>query len=743
MLPSLRFLSLLILLGTLLPAEAQLSFGGRPFGMSAPKYGLQDPQIMTLPVVDAQALMDEDETNAANGHVGPARFGVVHPTQFSMETHGTWHIGPGGVRIWQLAIECPEAMAIGITFTDYRLPEGARVFIHDGIDPNFRGGYTAASNGGGTSMGVAPLSGSRVIVEYQEPAAVAGQGHLTIGEVVHCYRDPFSQAKAFGDSGSCNINVICPDGDLWRDQIRSVALILAGGGSCTGQLLNNCAEDGHPYFLTANHCVSGSVANWVFVFNWDSPDCTPTTNAPDNQTVSGSTLLTSDPGTDMAFLELSAAPPDTFNVFYSGWDNTGAFPDSTVGIHHPKGDIKKISRDLDPPLQGQFGNPVAECWHIQTWDTGTTEPGSSGSGLWNEDGRLVGQLFGGAANCANSVDDYYGRFDLSWPLLEQWLGTCGGTLDGYDPNGITPPTYDAAVTAIYDIPDQSCGVDSITPYITLKNNGTAVMTSVTLNLVLDAVPLLPQPWAGTLLSGQTMNVPLGTIPVGNGPHTLVVGSSQPNGQVDGNPANDATFDEFLTASPAQTVSVVLTLDEWGSETTWELTTDGGALLDEGGPYQNGTGGVPLIHEYCLGDGCYRIVIHDVAGDGICCDYGDGNLVVLDGDSLLIAESDGQFGDVDSVSFCIVGTNVPELGPLTALRVWPNPSNGSFTIAWPGGVERGTLRLFDMTGRMAMERAINAVQGTITIDPGPLAEGGYTLQLTSPQGRAVTRLFVQR
>ncbi|MBK8339443.1 MAG: hypothetical protein IPK99_05280 [Flavobacteriales bacterium] len=148
MLPSLRSLSLPILLGALLPAQAQLAFGGRPYGLSAPKYGLQDPQTVLLPAVDAQSLMAEDEVNAANGHVGPARFGVVHQTQFSMETHGSWHTGPGGVRIWQMAIECPEAMAIGITFTDYRLPEGARVFIHDEIGPSFRGGYTTASNSG-------------------------------------------------------------------------------------------------------------------------------------------------------------------------------------------------------------------------------------------------------------------------------------------------------------------------------------------------------------------------------------------------------------------------------------------------------------------------------------------------------------------------------------------------------------------------------------------------------------------
>lgn len=141
----------------------------------------------------------------------------------------------------------------------------------------------------------------------------------------------------------------------------------------------------------------------------------------------------------------------------------GAAPDSVTCIHHPSGDIKKISGawgTFDQQDGVDMGNGPADCWHVPAWGYGTTEPGSSGSGLWNKDHHLIGQLYGGEADCNNSVNDYFGRFDLSYPLLSEWLGECGGTLDGYDPYAIVPMPQDAAITSIMDVGVNLCNVDS-------------------------------------------------------------------------------------------------------------------------------------------------------------------------------------------------------------------------------------------------------------------------------------------
>ena len=112
---------------------------------------------------------------------------------------------------------------------------------------------------------------------------------------------------------------------------------------------------------------------------------------------------------DVALLILNETPPESYNVHYAGWDVSGNTPNIPVGIHHPSGDIKKISFDYDNASNsGNF-------WDIDSWDDGTTEPGSSGSPLF--DGishRIIGQLYGGVASCTNFGYDTYGKTSVSW-----------------------------------------------------------------------------------------------------------------------------------------------------------------------------------------------------------------------------------------------------------------------------------------------------------------------------------------
>ena len=77
--------------------------------------------------------------------------------------------------------------------------------------------------------------------------------------------------------GSCNINVVCPDGDPWRNQIRSVARItMSGMFVCTGQLINNTAQDDTPYFLTAQHCIEARMTHrrWLPIGTIRAPGAT-------------------------------------------------------------------------------------------------------------------------------------------------------------------------------------------------------------------------------------------------------------------------------------------------------------------------------------------------------------------------------------------------------------------------------------------------------------------------------------
>ncbi|MBL7963472.1 MAG: trypsin-like peptidase domain-containing protein [Flavobacteriales bacterium] len=722
-----------------LPIQAQIAFGGKPHGLQKENLALPAPPVAKMPAVNVDALMAEDAANLTAGIKGPWRFGFNHAVDLNTGNSGRWDLLPNGDRIWRIVLHSPGAFSINFEFHAFIVPEGGEVFVYNEAG-EWLGAFTGESAGGLTVLGVDLLAGDKVTVEYLEPSARAGEGHLQIGQVTHAYRDVLGLAKGFGDSGPCNNNVICPEGDDWRDQIRSVAMIVAGGGGmCTGQLINNCAEDGIPYFLTARHCTQGSnVGTWVFRFNWDSPTCTPTTNAPTTQTVSGSTLLVQNAGSDVALLQLNTPPPSGYNVFFTGWDKSGTAPTSSTAIHHPSGDMKKISFDNDAAVSGTFNG--AQCWRIMAWDDGTTEPASSGSGLWDQNGRLIGQLFGGSASCTSITSDYYGKFNVSYPFLEPWLGNCGNTLDGYPAS--VPLALDASVQSIQNVPASLCNENVINPQVTIKNLGSTTLTSLTLLYNLNGAPDQSLPWTGSLATGATAAVNLPAITAGNGSQMLTVRCTAPNGGTDLNPGNDQKTRSFNVAFPGQTITLRITLDGYGSETTWQLAQDGGGILFTGGPYSDGAGGTVVTSDWCLGNACYTFTIFDSYGDGICCDYGNGSYLIEDAFGTDLATSNGQFTDSQTRNFCLTNTGVTDLPSPGALAIWPNPGDGLFTLRWEGTLTAQAI-VTDALGRQVLVQPLNTPHGQSTLDLRALADGVYNVSVQDGTRRMSQRVVVKR
>ncbi len=726
-------------------AHGQVSFGGRPLGSEASGLHLPEPALVSMPEVDATLLMAEDEARYAQGAKGPYRFGYNHAVDLSASNSGTWHTLRNGDRVWRLAIECPGAFSINFRFDEFVVPSGGRVFVYNDMG-DVRGAFTASSAPGVTRMQVAQVAGERITVEYHEPFGVSGEGRLHIDRITHAYRDVFNLLKAFGESGTCNINTICPQGDDWRDQIRSVAMCTVNGsGFCTGTILNNCAQDSIPYFLTANHCLSPDVEDWVFTFNWDSPVCDPTENAPMDQTVSGCTQLVANSPTDMLFLQLSSIPPASYDVFYSGWDKSGTSPDSACGIHHPRGDIKKISRSFGefPQQNIDVGNGPADCWQVQLWEEGTTEPGSSGSGLWNENKMLIGQLYGGQAACGNSVNDYYGRFDVSWPLLEPYLGTCGDSLPGLgDGEPIEEPIhFDAAVTSIIDVPELICGDSLITPGITLKNNGDVVLTMITVTYGLSGSTMYVYDWVGSLQPGQTVNLSLPSIPVPSGTSTLEVTCSAPNGNADQEETNDTWYFTFTVSNPGGNITLLLTEDNFGSDITWTLATELGTDLYSGGPYDDFDNGVVDTLSWCLTNGCYVFTIYDAFGDGICCENGDGGYVIMNSDSTVITESNGVYLDMNESYFCVTVVGVEEMAAGN-MQVFPNPTDGILNIRFSELDHVRAVDLVDATGRSVFTSGPLDGRASLVMDLHGFAAGSYTLVALVDGARITKHVILQ-
>ena len=101
----------------------------------------------------------------------------------------------------------------------------------------------------------------------------------------------------------------------------------------------------------------------------------------------------------------------------------------------------------------------------------------------------------------------------------------------------------------------------------------------------------------------------------------------------------------------------LTLDNYGSETSWYILDANFNTIFSGGPYQDGQSGRIISESLHLPQGCYELELQDAFGDGICCDYGDGSAKIVNPSGQTVVELDGRFGTFDYVGFCVDGDNL--------------------------------------------------------------------------------------
>jgi V8-like Glu-specific endopeptidase len=587
------------------------------------------------------------------------------------------------------------------------------------------------------------LQHDKVVVEVQANNAVKDQVSFIISMVVHGYRPvlmnhfaDFDENRGpYGTSGACNNNVNCAVGSDWQVEKKSVALILSGGSaSCTGALVNNTANDGTPYFLTANHCYSaGATPTWVFVFNHETSGCTGSTG-PTNQTVSGCQLRARRAGTDFCLVELSSTPPASYNVQYAGWDATDAATvTSATCIHHPSGDLKKISFEDNSVPQGTWSG--AQTWDVQQWDDGITEPGSSGSPLFDQNHRIIGQLFGGGSACSGSNEngqgDSYGRFGVSWDAgaspsarLKEWLdpGNTGAlVIDGY-PTGSVTAQLDASAASITNVPSNICG-STVSPVFSLMNNGATTLTSCTIQYTVNGGSIQTINWTGSIAQYASANVNLPAITLTNGANTIVVTVVNPNGSTDENANNNSvSISCNAIVGPTVTVNVDITFDNYSEETSWEIIQNGNVLASSNGLYP--AGGTSISEAVCLAPGCYDFVISDDYGDGICCAYGNGSYAVSDAAGTSLAAG-GNFTDVETTNFCVSGSSV-EIISEAAITLYPNPAQNEIQLI--GALANSNLYIVDIAGNVVV--STKTLSANVKVDTSSLASGYYIVKLVS-------------
>jgi rubredoxin len=355
----------------------------------------------------------------------------------------------------------PGALALRLGVRVLAMPDGATLRFHaPGVDQvqeitggevkaSLRANFDAGEVGEEAETFWSPvIEGEAVTLEIELPASVdPDELEIALPRLSHLFQLPYGGTANEGTgipekaAASCHNDVMCYS--AWDAPSRATARVIytVGGNSylCTGTLLNDTDTSTLiPYFLTGNHCISTQTAasSLQTYWFWRSTYCNSSVLGSYQTRTGGADLLYASATTDTSFLRLRDTPPG--GAVFSGW--SVALPakgTALTGVHHPAGDLQKISLGAlsdywhcwDGTAGEFFCSPstTGAADHFSLiWRSGITEPGSSGSGIYlNDTQQLVGTLHGGRSSCANPSDwDYYGRFDIPYQVaLNQWLSS--------------------------------------------------------------------------------------------------------------------------------------------------------------------------------------------------------------------------------------------------------------------------------------------------------------------------------
>ncbi|CAA6828953.1 MAG: internalin, putative [uncultured Aureispira sp.] len=602
-------------------AFAQINDGTMPKSFVPAFYLNQTIPVITTPALDMDVINQE---NTERDSKGILMFNTkIQPTSIELGTQGLWDKYPNGDQIWRTRVQAKDAKGLVLYFSNFRIPTGAKLYVYSIDKKEVLGGFTSENNQVSGQFALGPIYSDDVIVEYFEPARVAGQGQFTINGIGNMYR--FAKtADNFGDSDPCEVNVNCsPEGTGKTQQRDAVARILVrvgnSAGWCSGAMVNNALQNCDRYFLTALHCalgtqgVNASIATsadfgqWIFYFNYQATACSsPSTQGVlANQSLTGCTMRAhsngggGSSGSDFLLLEINNTIPSSYNVFFAGWNATTAATTGGYGIHHPAGDIKKVSAfTTTTSSTGWNGSSLSSHWGLSWVSTtnghGVTEGGSSGSPLFNNTGQIVGTLTGGSSFCTSPNNpDAYGKMSYHWTSngaaanrqLKAWLDPSNSgitTLTGtYFP--CTPSnSLDAGISNITNPLDSTTICDDpFAPEVILQNFGTSTLTSATIRYQVNTGAISTFSWTGALGSGatETVTLPFVTIPPGGAIFTFRAFTTNPNGGTDANTTNDetsvvsqyrtSTAAPYLEAFGAGTLPTDITIsDQNGDGNTW-------------------------------------------------------------------------------------------------------------------------------------------------------------------------------
>ncbi|MGC6428705.1 MAG: T9SS type A sorting domain-containing protein [Flavobacteriales bacterium] len=568
--------------------------------------------------------------------------------------------------IWSTRIKANDAKAISLYMDMFWIPTGGELYVYNPEKTHILGPYNSKDNHESGVYAIPLIGGDEVILEYYQPYNETNSPKIRINQFAYAYRN-VGGLWGYGTSDNCQVNANCSEGDPWENQKTSVCRIQIGNGVCSGALINNTSGDCRPLVLSADHCFGGGMSanqlnQVIFYFNYESNGCNNSMSNYD--AITGCQLLSNSGGegdngdSDFFLVELNSEPD--FDPYFSGWDRSNVPATSGVSIHHPSGDIKKISTFTQTLTNAgglSFGNDNTTHWRVY-WNStanghGVTEGGSSGSPIYNQNGLIVGDLTGGSSYCdATNQPDIYGKLWHGWDQM------------GNSNSQQLKPWLDPGNTNVMTLNGSYCNPNSVSASFFSNQNEVCINESVTFSST-SSGNINSYSWqfyGGTPSSA-----------VGPGPHNVSYNSSGsfdviltvdgPNGE------SISTQNNYINVGQNQ-VQLDFLPDCYGIETAWVLKNENGETIKEVdyGYYPGGDNAQDMdpnpsnvIENWCLIDGCYTFTVYDDYGDGMnganpeyaCGQNGDYTIYGDNGEILVeLTSPNSDFGNQITHNFCV-------------------------------------------------------------------------------------------
>ncbi len=228
-----------------------------------------------------------------------------------------------------------------------------------------------------------------------------------------------------------------------------------------------------------------------------------------------------------------------------------------------------------------------------------------------------------------------------------------------------PAVADAGVLSVEAQNEGNGCASGLALVVTLKNYGNTQIKSMEVVIKTADQVVKEVQWNGNLTSGSTATLLAESLMLSTGSHTIQVATKNPNGNADSDPSNDAAR-TTIHHQGGMSLRLRIQPDDYGSEITWQIRSTAGEVFAKGGSYDDYD--LDLIEEQiCIPDGCYRLVVNDDYGDGICCDYGEGWYTLSHESGRVLVDSDGYYGYRETTRFCIENQSVGRQATQRSIR----------------------------------------------------------------------------